>query len=48
MTETFLLQEKKIKEQENVCSDKYGEAAFNNTTSPIINKTLGKYQETYL
>lgn len=43
MTESFLLQEKKIKEQEDYCRDAYGNAAFNNATPPLVNGTTGNF-----
>lgn len=41
MTESFLLQGKKIKEQEDKCLGEYGKAAFSNSTQPILNETTG-------
>ncbi|KAK9752999.1 Hormone receptor domain [Popillia japonica] len=42
MTESFLLQGKKIKEQEDKCLGEYGKAAFSNSTQPILNETTGQ------
>lgn len=35
MTESYILQVTKIKEQRNYCLDTYGESAFSNATPPI-------------
>ncbi|GJQ77165.1 hypothetical protein Trydic_g14841 [Trypoxylus dichotomus] len=42
MTDTYRLQERKIKEQEEKCLVTYGNAAFNNTTQPLVNATTGQ------